>query len=215
MKRTALALFVICAGLFCGCSANELEENCFPMLAIADLAEDEGQVAFGYAFPDTGSGESEEYTQEEKAEEIDSLFVYGADFAEAMCNYEQRLNKVTDCNHLKVLVISESLFEQQEQYEAMLDFLAEEEKFPRNAYVCIVPDAAALMELDGGLSDDLGSYLEDYLLNHENKKERRLVTVGKLMDESRNHLLTLYLPYIEVENGSLLWTRWEALTYTE
>ncbi len=215
MKRTALALLIICAGLFCGCTANDLEENCFPMLAVVDLAEDEGQTAFGYAFPAAGSGESEQYTQEEEAEEINTLFVYGANFEEALSAYESRLNKVTDCNHLKAVVLGEAFFNDRGQYEAMLDFLTEEEKFPRNAYVCIVPDAAELMELDGSLSDDLGSYLEDYLLNHENSSEAELVTIGKLMDERKNRVLTLQIPYIEVENGSLLWNRWVTLAYTE
>ena len=205
MKRTALALLVICAGLLGGCSAHELEDRCFPMLAVVDLAEDEDEALVGYTFPDTGDGESEEYTQETQTEEINTTLAAGASFGEALQAYELRLNKTPDCNHLKVLVLSRAFCEDEAQYEAMMAYLKETEEYPRNAYVCIVEDVEAFLALDGQLSDDLGSYLEDYLQTHEGEHEQGLVTLGQLLDEESNHMLELVLPVISVKDGSLVW----------
>ena len=46
-KYVALVLSV--QQLLCGCSATELEDRCFPMMAVVD--EKDGQISFGYGFP--------------------------------------------------------------------------------------------------------------------------------------------------------------------
>ena len=43
-KYVALVLSV--QQLLCGCSATELEDRCFPMMAVVD--EKDGQISFGY-----------------------------------------------------------------------------------------------------------------------------------------------------------------------
>lgn len=112
--------------------------------------------------------------------------------------------KEKDYNHLKVLVLEEELFEQAGAYEAMLTELSENEAFPRNTYVCIMDDVDDLFEMEKMISQDLGTYLEEYLKVHEEKKAK-LLTLGDLIDEQANQTFVLYLPYLEVEENVLVW----------
>ena len=112
--------------------------------------------------------------------------------------------KEKDYAHLKVLVLEEDLLEQKAQYEAMLDEQAETEAFPRNTYVCVIADVDDLFEMEKNISQDLGTYLEEYLKKHEEKKDR-LLTLGDLLDEKQNQQMVLYLPYLEVEENLVEW----------
>ena len=112
--------------------------------------------------------------------------------------------KEKDYNHLKVLVLEEDLLEQQKLYESTLNEIAEKEIFPRNTYVCVMDDMDELFELEKEISQDLGTYLEEYLKSHEEKKDR-LLTLGDLLDEQANQLFVLYLPYLDVEENKLEW----------
>lgn len=112
--------------------------------------------------------------------------------------------KEKDYNHLKVLVLEEDLLEQQKLYESTLNEIAEKEIFPRNTYVCVMDDMDELFEMEKEISQDLGTYLEEYLKSHEAKKDR-LLTLGDLLDEQANQLFVLYLPYLDVEENKLEW----------
>jgi len=61
-----------------------------------------------------------------------------------------------------------------------------------------------LFEMEKEISQDLGTYLEEYLKSHEEKKDR-LLTLGDLLDEQANQLFVLYLPYLDVEENKLEW----------
>lgn len=112
--------------------------------------------------------------------------------------------KEKDYAHLKVLVLDEDLLEQKTQYEKMLEEQAEKENFPRNTYVCVVDDIEDLFEMEKNISQDLGTYLEEYLKKHEEKKDR-LLTLGDLLDEKENQMMVLYLPYLDVEENIVEW----------
>ena len=112
--------------------------------------------------------------------------------------------KEKDYNHLKVLVFDEEVMEQQNVYEAVIEELAEKETFPRNTYVCVLEDAEELLEMEQQISQDLGTYLEEYLKKHEKKKDR-LLTLGDLIDEQVNQAFVLYLPYLDVEENVVVW----------
>lgn len=112
--------------------------------------------------------------------------------------------KERDYNHLKVLVLEEDLLEHPEAYNEVLVEMAETERFPRNTYVCTVDDAEDLFELEKNISQDLGTYLEEYIKSHEENKNR-LLTLGDLLDEKANQTFVLYLPYLEVEEKYVEW----------
>lgn len=194
------ALFLQCMA----CSATELEERCFPL--IAAVGYDDNQVSYCLGFPRVeNSGE-----QELQINEIQVPVVLNLSFEKSKEEYESHLNKAADYNHLKVLVLEEDLLEQTKAYEEMLDSLSDAEEFPRNTYVCAVDDIDELFEMNEKLPQELGTYLEEYLNNHEKKKDR-LQTLGDLIDEKENKDMVLYIPYLEVEDSFVEWGGYYAI----
>ena len=183
-----------------GCSKTELEERCFPLLAVVDYQMDSQEVTFCAGFPRSeNSGGSTGQTTE-----LQITTVGGTDFETSQRNYEEDLNKIADYNHLKVLVLGENLVRNQEVYNKMLDYLAKTEEFPRNTYVCVVKDTEALLKIDAELPQDLGTYLEEFLNNHE-KNKNRMLTLGDLLDEKENQLFILCAPYLISEETHVRW----------
>lgn len=191
----ALALLLPLAG----CSAVELEDRCFPMLAAVDYRV--GQIAFAYGFPELSLKDDTD-TDEAK---VDAPAVLGRDFLSAVESCNGQLDRQADCNHLKVLVISGELLGQREAFSDMLRELRESELFPRNVYVCVTDDLTALRDAEPALPTDLGSYLEDFLMNHEKEHGGALVTLGTLLDETQNRSKTLYLPRLCAKDGAIRW----------
>lgn len=191
-RKKAATVTMLCVSLlFTGCSRTELEERCFPLLAVVDYEEESGQVTFCAGFPraDNSGGSTGQTT------ELQVSMALAADFGKSKASYEGDLNKIADYNHLKVLVLGEQFVENQEAYDAMLGYLAQTEEFPRNTYVCVVSDTKALLEIDAHLPQDLGTYLEEYL-NHHEKRKSRILTLGDLLDERENRMFVLCAPYL-------------------
>lgn len=187
--------------LLTGCNSTELEDRCFPMLAAVDYEKETGKVVFAYMFPRAGI-KSEEG---QNAAQIDVAPVEGQNFTEAREEFEREVSKKPDPNHLKVVLLGEDFVENHGQYEKMLEQLQQDESFPRNTYVCITADVKAVLEQDEQRSMDIGSYLEELLENHDRKESRKLPTIGNLIDEKDNRRRTLEIPYIEVENETIIW----------
>lgn len=179
------------SGSLMGCSTTELEERCFPMMV--SVGYEDAKVSYAIGFPKEGeTGKNSGMETEEKT------------FLEAKTTYENRLNKEADYNHLKVLVLEDDFLEQKNAYEAMVDYLSKAEDFPRNTYVCVVDEVEELYEMEKSISEDLGTYLEEYLKKQEEQKDR-LLTLGDLIDEKENETMDLYLPYMEVEENFIEW----------
>jgi hypothetical protein len=182
--------------LLAGCSATELEDRCFPMMAAVDYRL--GLVEFSYGFPELSQKDN---TDVEEAK-VNAAIAGGADFAASYGSYEQELSKQADCNHLKVLVLGEALL-QSDQYDAMLTYLQETELFPRNAYVCVTEDTHALYEIEGNLPEDLGTYLESFLQKQSEAYGISLPDLGMLLDARANGEGQPELPYLLVEDGAV------------
>lgn len=181
-----------------GCSATELEERCFPMMVT--VGYENKKVTFGAAFPkDNAAGQEGAKESEIRAPEVSDM-----DFAASKEKYENRLNKEADYNHMKVLVIEDEMLEKEGLYDAMIEALMQTEDFPRNTYVCVADDVSDLYELGQTISQDLGTYLEEYIKKHE-KDKGQLLTLGDLMNEKANQSKILYLPYLDVEEKYLEW----------
>lgn len=198
--RWALAVVAVALSLqMIGCSATELEDRCFPMLAAADYKD--GQVEFAYGFPQLSQKENTD-VEESK---VDAPMTPGASFREAYENYKQELDKKADANHLKVFVLSEAFLQQEDVMAQTIEYLQQSELFPRNTYVCVTDDIGALMKSEKNLPTDVGSYLENFLKNHEPERDVDLVNLGTVLDESENHIKTLQLPYLKVKEDAVLW----------
>ena len=198
-KRRCLWVVMLlgCALLFTGCSETELEERNFPMLAAVGF--EDNKVTFVAAFPKAVTGQ-----EDSAGKEITISTAEADDFEQSIKKYESHSNKQLDYNHLKVFVIEKDLIEEQTAYKQMLDYLAENERFPRNTYVCVVDDIEDLFELEKNISQDLGTYLEEYINKHEERKSH-ILTLGDILDEKENQSLILYMPYLEIEDDYMEW----------
>ena len=195
-KICAAALLLGCAVQLAGCRTTELEDRSFPMLAAVALDESKQQVGFTYVFPILRA----EPDAADEAGDDPAAMEYAGNFAQAWEKYEDSLNKIADYNHLKVLLMSRSFLEDKEQYEAMLTLLQEKEIFPRNTY-----QLEDVLKAEKNLKEDLGTYIEELLENHEFGRETRLPTLGDLMDEKENKRRTWNLPYLSVKEDTILW----------
>lgn len=191
------------------CSATELEDRCFPMMAIADVKEE--RVRFAYGFPELSQKDN---TDIEEAD-VGVPPTEGGNLAEALSAYEAELSNLADCNHMKVFVIGESLLRDTKRFKETLDYLRESEVFPRNTYVCVTGDIETLLEKADSLPEDEGSYLEKFLQHHESDHEIKLTNLGTLLDEQINRRLTLELPCVSAEDDAIVWTRDVKISYAE
>ena len=198
IRNIVCVLLVASCFLFTGCSETELEERCFPMLAAAGY--EDNKVIFDVAFAKSGIAGQEKST----TEDVKAPKAKGQSFQKSMETFEGHLNKVVDYNHLKVFVIEEELIQEKESFHQMLDYLAKTEGFPRNTYVCAVDDMEDLFELEKKLSQDLGTYMEEYINKHEEGRSH-ILTLGDLLDEKENQTMILYMPYIEIEDKYMEW----------
>lgn len=199
MKKRMVVVLICCfIVILTACRSAELEGNCFPL--VVTVGYDDGKITYCAGFPRVGSSG----TEEPKSSEIQVPMVKAKSFEESKTEYETHLNKQADYNHLKVLVLEDDLLEKGTGYNEMLDYFAKTEEFPRNTYVCVVDDAEDLYEIEKKLPQDLGTYLEEYLKNHEAKKEK-IFSLGDLIDEKENQVMVIYLPYLEVEDNYVEW----------
>ena len=203
-KRTVVngILLVLClAGTMqlTGCGATELEDRCFPMMAAVD--KNDTQILFSYGFPELSQKENTDLAEAK----VNAAMSSGANFAEALHEYEGQLSKAADCNHMKVLVIGQQFAEDEAHFTEMLSYLREKELYPRNTYVCFTDTADDLYAIEENLPEDLGSYIEAYLQNHESEKQIRLLNLGILLDEQLNQRQVLQFPYLTVQNQAMVW----------
>ena len=147
--------------LVSGCSAVELEERCFPMLAGIDKKD--GQYEFYYSIDNATEP------------------VYADGIEEAVNECESGLSKTADTNHLKVLLIGNELYDDENSYAKLIQYLKDSSKFPRNTYVCAVDDINKTFE-------NMGDYYEQLLEKQEREEGLCLTTVGDIMDEYTNGL---------------------------
>jgi hypothetical protein len=197
----AVLLVALAAGMT-GCKTIELEDRSFPMLAAMDFDEETQKTGFGYVFP----VQKTEPDAAEDAEDTGMDMIYAADFEEAFWEYEQKLEKMADDNHLKVILLSTSFIKNETEFDRMLAFFGEQESFPRNTYVCVTPDISGVLQAGEYLSADLGSYIEQLLESHTRGSEEELVTIGELMDNRKNRLKDFSIPYLEVEQSTVVWS---------
>lgn len=203
-KRTVVngILLVLClAGTMqlTGCGATELEDRCFPMMAAVD--KNDTQILFSYGFPELSQKENTDLAEAK----VNAAMSSGANFAEALHEYEGQLSKAADCNHMKVLVIGQQFAEDEAHFTEMLSYLREKELYPRNTYVCFTDTADDLYAIEKNLPEDLGSYIEAYLQNHESEKQIRLLNLGILLDEQLNQRQVLQFPYLTVRDQAMVW----------
>ena len=107
-------------------------------------------------------------------------------------------NKVTDYNHLKVVLIEREFLEDEAAVGEMLSMLEKEKELPWNAYVMVTESCDAINETETAPEQPLGNYLEELLENASCVKQDIYPTLGMLYQEKYNRRETVYIPYITI-----------------
>lgn len=110
-------------------------------------------------------------------------------------------NRVLDYSHLKVMVIQRDIVENKEAMQKLLDLLEEKRELPRNTYIVAADDPEKILALSDGLGESVGNYLEEQFENVSQIKKQAYPTLGTLYQERINQTETLYIPYVDDEDG--------------
>lgn len=125
-----------------------------------------------------------------------------SDLETAWLNQEEEGTKMVDYNHLKVLVLGESLFSNEAEMEKLLQLMEEDNRLPRNAYVVVAEDASKILDFDDTLKDGIGTYLEELLEGNASMDSAAYPTLGMLYQERFNKIETLFLPYLDIQDDT-------------
>lgn len=128
---------------------------------------------------------------------VENTDAIGAAFGEA----EGEGNRVLDYSHLKVMVIHRDIVENKEAMQKLLDLLEEKRELPRNTYIVAADDPEKILALSDGLGESVGNYLEEQFENVSQIKKQAYPTLGTLYQERINQTETLYIPYVDDEDG--------------
>lgn len=184
----AIFLAVLCLG---GCGNTELEERNFPLAVAVTGTEENYQMAFGFEqLKDVADEKSEK-------ENTSVLLAEGKDCMELFLHADGENPGEMDYNHLKALILSRSLLENEEQLGTFLGYLEEENLFSRNTLLFATDDEPEqVMEMDAVLKEPVGTYLNERIASDERLKNSEAVTLGSLFRIWENENENLWIPCI-------------------
>ena len=186
-----LLIAIVLVGSLCGCGARELENRWFPFVAAVDYQEE--NYNFYYVNDEGTVGGDKKESDEENSDNIGQIKTgKSQSFMEAVSLCDQSMAKSTDVNHLKVMLIGKSLYEDDKAYGNLMEELADGNKFPRNTYVMLTEDIENCRDADG-------EYLEEYLEKTAKDRDQSLVTLGNLMDNYYNGFEKVQIPEYKTE----------------
>lgn len=182
--------------LLCGCGDHELENRSFP-LAVGLESEKEGCLAV-FNFPVLSEVANENADGSYTAVAVER----GSDFFSIQKNYEKNSSKSIDFSHNKALILSEEFLKDEKKLQEFTEYAKTQELMARNTYLFVTKmKTEKLFGLDENLEKPLGTYLEELLESDEDYKDKRIMTLGKLYDEQKNQMETLYIPVLGEKDG--------------
>lgn len=220
-KRQVLALLFAAGmmGNLAGCASTELEHRSFPLAVGIDLQgepeestveegfgenaaqEKSGQkpgLVVSFDFPDLAQ-------VSEQGNTVDTamgLSLEGADMYHVEKSYENNTNRILDYNHMKAVVLGESVFSDKERLRALLSAWEQREASARNTSLFVGKGSAAgILALTEETEGSMGTYLEEMLESQKDFKQNKIATVGNLMNQWHNQDELLLIPVLE-ENGN-------------
>ncbi len=189
-------LAVLCLG---GCENTELEERNFPLAAAVTLTKENYQMAFGFEqLKDVADEKSEK-------ENTSVLLAKGKDCMELFLHADGENPGEMDYNHLKALILTRSLLEDEKRLGEFLGYLEEENLFSRNTLLFVTEDEPdQVMEMDTVLKEPVGTYLNERIASDERFKDSEAVTLGSLFRIWENENENLWIPYINCAEDKMI-----------
>lgn len=211
-----LGLFVcmclLTAGLgafLAGCGSTELEERKFPLILAVDKNsiesgengdEEKGSFQISMGFQNLSE------VADEKAKDAGNAPTKTEEMTwyEAFEESDASSPKMMDYNHMKAIILSREILEDQGMLEELLDFVKEQEVFARNTLLFTCEDRAGdVLEMEGKLDLPVGTWLEEMAAGNVELKDPAIVTLGSLLNEYENRMENLYIPVVKVEDDTL------------
>ena len=189
-------LAVLCLG---GCGNTELEERNFPLAAAVTLTKENYQMAFGFEqLKDVADEKSEK-------ENTSVLLAEGKDCMKLFLHADGENPGEMDYNHLKALILTRSLLEEEKRLGAFLGYLEEKNLFSRNTLLFVTEDEPdQVMEMDTVLKEPVGTYLNERIASDERFKDSEAVTLGSLFRIWENENENLWIPYINCAEDKMI-----------
>lgn len=198
MKRNKIKLLLLCvpAILMSGCGNHELENRSFPLAVGVGNAGDECQAVLNFPALSEIANENADESMKTVAT------MQGKDFFFIEKNYEKNNSKTIDFSHNKVLILQESFLKDKKKMNNLMEYIRNQELMARNTYLFVTKmPIDELFEMDAELEKPLGTYLEELLESDEDIQNKRIITVGKFLDEQENQRETLFLPVIGIQEN--------------
>lgn len=117
-------------------------------------------------------------------------------------SYENNTNRLLDFNHIKAMVLGESLISDKKSLRNLLLNLEQEENAARNITLFVAGSSAAeILSLTEETEGSMGTYLEEMLESQKDFRQKKIATVGSLMNQWHNQNELLLLPVLS-EKGN-------------
>lgn len=214
--RTVCVLIVmlICAVtcLLGGCNLKEPEKRFYPLaIGISMDPQNTDLYDISYAWPLLAPEEGNKNaasTDETNTVQAVSLF-------ESQQLLTEQSDRTADFNHLKALVLDQSLLLREDRLEGLLTYFLENENVAWDTCVFAAEDTESLF--DGNVETDkpLGLYLEDLVLDRSDLRNGSVATVKSLMSEYASRNETILIPSLSVKNKKPIITSWRIFGFMQ
>ncbi len=198
MKKKMFAALM--AMLFlCGCESVELEERSFPLAVGIDLQQmedsqdGEQNLVVSFDFPDLAQISDKGKTTDTPM----GMSFEGVDLYHVEKSYENNTNRLLDFNHIKAVVLGETLLKDQTHLRRLLLAWERQEDAARNISLFLAGRSAAkILSLTKETEGSMGKYLEAMLDSQKDFRQNKIAAIGNLMNQWHNQNELLLIPVL-------------------
>lgn len=190
-----------------GCESAELEQRSFPLAVGIDLQEPfegndkearERKLVVSFDFPDLAQ-------ISEKGKTTDTpmgMSLEGVDMYHVDKSYENNTNRILDYNHMKAVVLGKSLLSDSRHLRSLLLAWEQQEAAARNISLFVGGSSAAeILTLTQETEGSMGTYLEEMLESQKDFRQKKIATIGSLINQWHNQDELLLIPVL-MEQGN-------------
>lgn len=222
MRKSKILAVAFLGMLFWGgCESVELEQRSFPLAVGIDLQEgsqkaggretegweteeaDDGKetepkLVVSFDFPDLAQISEKGKTTDTPME----MSLEGDNLYHVEKSYENNTNRILDYNHLKAVVLGENLISEPKRLRSLLLAWEQQESAARNISLFVGRGSAAeILTLTEETEGSMGTYLEEMLESQKDFSQKKIATVGSLINQWHNQNELLLIPVLS-EQGS-------------
>lgn len=190
-----------------GCESAELEQRSFPLAVGIDLQETpagndkeaaERNLVVSFDFPDLAQiSEKGKTTDTPMGMSLEGMDMYHVDKS-----YENNTNRILDYNHIKAVVLGKNLILDSRRLRSLLLAWEQQEAAARNISLFVASSSAAkILTLTQETQGSMGTYLEEMLESQKDFRQKKIATIGSLINQWHNQDELLLIPVL-TEQGN-------------